>query len=272
MITILSFTSHQTHRHLTHLSHTLPLPYSSEDAPDIVEEELFVYYCKYSGRHVLTTNCNLSKAPRRRTDHSLVLDTEKYAAKLYTTDGGIKLIKRPNGDVEKQYRLNIGQLPVAYTSEPNGRYLYILDGALTTYRAEEGGTGLGGGKQPLPPCIIALPGKTTTQVTLFVEERSSYAAVLKISADYVEIQIKGGIQGSRGQEELLEMMGRVLGCRLGQMRILRGETAKHKILAIDGSSTSPEDVFEKLQKAVAFGKQEVAPASHSITRHVLHGV
>ena len=97
--------------------------------------------------------------------------------------------------------------------------------------------------------------------------------MLKISADYVEIQIKGGIQGSRGQEELLEMMGRVLGCRLGQMRILRGETAKHKILAIDGSSTSsPEDVFEKLQKAVAVGKQEVAPASHSITRHVLHGV
>ena len=99
--------------------------------------------------------------------------------------------------------------------------------------------------------------------------------MLKISADYVEIQIKGGIQGSRGQEELLEMMGRVLGCRLGQMRILRGKTVKHKILAIDGSSTSPEDVFEKLQKAVATGKQEktgVAPASHSITRHVLHGV
>jgi uncharacterized protein YggU (UPF0235/DUF167 family) len=99
--------------------------------------------------------------------------------------------------------------------------------------------------------------------------------VLKISADYVEVQIKGGIQGSRGQEELLEMMGRVLGCRLGQMRILRGETVKHKILAIDGSSTSPEDVFEKLQKAVATGKQDktgVVPASHSITRHVLHGV
>ena len=37
--------------------------------------QLFVYYCKYSGRHVLTTNCDISRAPKRRWDPThLVLD------------------------------------------------------------------------------------------------------------------------------------------------------------------------------------------------------
>ena len=33
---------------------------------------------------------------------------------LYATDGGVKLLKRSNGDLERQYRLNVGKLPVAY--------------------------------------------------------------------------------------------------------------------------------------------------------------
>lgn len=52
------------------------------------------YYCKYSGKHALTTNCNLNSAPRRRADHSLVVDTTKYTVRLYTTDGGVKHIRR----------------------------------------------------------------------------------------------------------------------------------------------------------------------------------
>ena len=58
------------------------------------DKPLYVYYCKYSGKHALTTDCNLANAPRRHTDHALVLDTEKYLAKLYTTDGGVKLLRR----------------------------------------------------------------------------------------------------------------------------------------------------------------------------------
>ncbi len=43
------------------------------------DKPLYVYYCKYSGKHALTTDCNLATAPRRRTDHALVLDTQAGA-------------------------------------------------------------------------------------------------------------------------------------------------------------------------------------------------
>lgn len=71
------------------------LTFSSEDAGPLKEAAVFLYYCKYSGKHVLTTDCDLSKAPRRRTDHSLVIDTTKHTVRLYnTSDGGEKLIRR----------------------------------------------------------------------------------------------------------------------------------------------------------------------------------
>lgn len=53
------------------------LTYSSEDAQVAAVEDIFVYYCKYSGQHVLTTNCDLAKAPRRRTDEATVIDTKR---------------------------------------------------------------------------------------------------------------------------------------------------------------------------------------------------
>ena len=46
------------------------LTYSSEDALADDEQQLHVYYCKYSGRHVLTTTCDLRRAPKRRYEHS----------------------------------------------------------------------------------------------------------------------------------------------------------------------------------------------------------
>lgn len=58
------------------------------------DKPLYVYYCKYSGKHALTTDCNLAAAPRRRTDHAIVLDTQAHLAKLYTSDGGTKLLRR----------------------------------------------------------------------------------------------------------------------------------------------------------------------------------
>ena len=47
-----------------------------------------------------------------------MLDTQRYQLKLYTTPGGEKLLKRKSGTVEKQYRLNLGKLPVAYRCMP----------------------------------------------------------------------------------------------------------------------------------------------------------
>eukprot|EP00887_Chlorella_sp_A99_P001188 scaffold14.g1188.t1 len=92
--------------------------------------DVYVYYCKYSGKHALTTDANLSEAPRRATDHALVVDTMKHTVKLHAIDGGTN-----GGKVEKQYRLSVGGLPFGYRTEPEGRYIYIFDDALTTYSA-----------------------------------------------------------------------------------------------------------------------------------------
>lgn len=58
---------------------------------------------------------DIDTLPRRRTDNARIIDQSKYAVKLYTTDGGVKLLRRKDGRVERQHRLNIGTLPVAYT-------------------------------------------------------------------------------------------------------------------------------------------------------------
>ena len=64
--------------------------------------------------HALSTDCDLSKAPRRCTDGSIVLDTDFYTVRLYAKDGGVKLLRRASGAVERQLRVNMGQLPIAY--------------------------------------------------------------------------------------------------------------------------------------------------------------
>ncbi|KAK9825691.1 hypothetical protein WJX81_004753 [Elliptochloris bilobata] len=222
------------------------LTYSSKDAPDVRSEQIYVYYCKFSGRHALTTNCDLRRAPRRRTDGSSVIDTQVYTAKLYTSDGGAKLIRRPEGHIEKQYRQNLGKLPIAYRSEPGGRFLYILSGALTTYSIEESQAGVE--KAPVPPCILPVEDGTS-QVSLEVDDRADRPTILKISADHVRIQIKSGISSEGAGEEILEFVRAVLGVRLSQLSLLRGESTRHKLLLVKG--VLPAKLFDQLQAFMA---------------------
>ncbi len=66
--------------------------------------------------------------------------------RLYTSDGGVKLLRRKGGEVERQHRLNVGRLPVAYRSEAEGGLLYVMDGAVTAFQKDPGEPGaLGGG-------------------------------------------------------------------------------------------------------------------------------
>lgn len=70
-----------------------------------------------------------------------MLDRNKHTIKLYTTDGGTKVLRRANGKVERQYRLNVGSLPVAYTSDQpadagDSDLLYIMDRAVTSYHRD----------------------------------------------------------------------------------------------------------------------------------------
>lgn len=42
---------------------------------------------------------DIDNLPRRRTDNARILDRNKYTIKLYTSDGGTKLLRRPGGKV-----------------------------------------------------------------------------------------------------------------------------------------------------------------------------
>merc|ERR1712227_653545 len=94
--------------------------YTSNNAQPVSDEKLYTYYCKYSGIHAITTSVEICKLPRRKTDNSIILDRDRYTVRLYTTDGGVKYLKRDD-KVEKQFRKYIGQLPVAYTTTNEAR-------------------------------------------------------------------------------------------------------------------------------------------------------
>lgn len=71
------------------------------------------------------------------------------------TDGGLKCLRRGPGKVERQFRMNIGELPIAYKTDAEGRYIYILDGALTSFENSITKTGV-----LVPPCITQSDPKT----------------------------------------------------------------------------------------------------------------
>jgi hypothetical protein len=216
----------------------------------------------------------------------------------------------------------IGTVPLMYCM--SRRYLYILDDALTTYTADE--SGLGEGKPPVPPCILRV-GKAT-QAALEVDDRGKRALVLKVTADFVRVQvraggeglgegtvgaatcngvwgagegagwvavtqtqtgglvsradgfpgvpptpcpsfhswlqIKAGINSGHANEELLEMLRGVLGVRLGQLSLKRGEDTRHKVLLVEGMS--PEAVYTRLQTAVNRNPRSLGRSS----KHVIN--
>lgn len=62
-------------------------------------------------------------------------------------------------------------------SEPEGRYLYVLDNVVTTYGVGRDATG--GGRPPTPPCITRAD-PTTTQIALEVDDHADTASLLKV--------------------------------------------------------------------------------------------
>lgn len=201
---------------------------------------LHIYHCKYSGRHALTTDCNLATCPRRRTDRAHVIDLEQHTVKLYTADGGVVLLRRPDNRVERQHRYNIGKLPVMYKSQPEGRFLYVFNDALTEFTADAGAAA----DAPIPPSIMPCsaarePGgdpEPCVEVTLSIEDRAGSAALLKITADSVRVQMTGSIaQAAELETEVLEYFRAVLGVRLSQLALVRGQSPREKLLRVWGS-------------------------------------
>ena len=208
--------------------------------------QLVVYYCRFSGRHAFTADVDIDALPRRRTDNARILDTSKHLVRLYTTDGGVKLLRRADGAVERQHRLNIGPLPVAYRAGGDGdgdggRLLYVMDGAVTAFMREPNA----GDRVPVPPCIRRAATGAATEAVLELEDRQPHAAVGRITADAVLVHLTGSASGDAAQHELLQLLSRVLNLRLPQLMLARGAHAKQRVLTVEG--LTPRQVYRALR-------------------------
>lgn len=127
--------------------------------------------------------------------------------------------------MERQLRMRVGKLPFAYWTEPEGKLLYIMDSAVTTYSTADDPSG-SGVIVPVPPCIRALDAAGgATAVTLEVDDRARGTGILKVSADAVRLQLKTSIIAEGAAEELLEYLRSILGgCMVG--RVEGGDTSQ----------------------------------------------
>ncbi|KAG2494497.1 hypothetical protein HYH03_007266 [Edaphochlamys debaryana] len=221
------------------------LTFTSEDGPRVDSSKLYVYHCKYSGRHAFTTDCDLKKLPRRRTDGAFVLDTNEVTVKLYCTDAGVKYIKRPNGNIERQYRYNLGQLPVAYKSDLNSPLLYVMDGAVTTFSNQNARRA---GKLLVPPCISRSEKTGLVELRLELDERSHHCTLSRVTADVVRVHVTGLMNGEAVHEELFDLFSRVLNVRLSQLDMRRAKSSRNRIMTVE--SLTPEQVYERLREAL----------------------
>ncbi|CAM8912638.1 unnamed protein product [Rhodiola kirilowii] len=222
--------------------------YSSEDAArEGSDSDLFVYYCKHCSSHVLITDTQLQKLPKRKTDKAYALNKTKHLARLNIEEAGKVLLKRGEGKLEKQFRMNcLGcGLLVCYRSEEDletATFIYIVDGALSTIAAETNPQ-----DAPMPPCITQLDGGLV-QLAIEVEDRAQRSAVTRVNADDVRVTVAAAAARGEANNELLEFMGKVLGIRLSQMTLQRGWNNKSKLLVVE--DLTARQVYEKLLEAV----------------------
>eukprot|EP00850_Spirogloea_muscicola_P016782 SM000139S00099 [mRNA] locus=s139:174862:177132:+ [translate_table: standard] len=240
--------------------------YTSEDGNvEGMQADLFVYYCRHCGAHVLISDTQLQAMPKRKTDNAYVLDKSKYIAKLNIVEGGKHILKRGDDKFERQYRMKCAgcDLLVCYRSEEsmeNAKLIYVTQGSLSSVAAETNpqvnGTPLNLVEEarssntcrdaPVPPCISVIEGGLV-QVAVEVEDRAPRSAITRINADDVRVSVAAQSRGGEANSELLEFMGKVLGLRLTQMSLQRGWSVKSKLLVVEGLSL--REVYEKLLQA-----------------------
>jgi uncharacterized protein YggU (UPF0235/DUF167 family) len=86
------------------------------------------------------------------------------------------------------------------------------------------------------------------QLALECDDRADKAGIVKVSAEYVRVEISNPVAHPDANEELLEAMRAVLGVRLSQMSLVRGPSTRHKLLLVEG--LQPDVAYERLQRAV----------------------
>uniref|UniRef100_A0A7S0WPZ2 STEEP1 domain-containing protein n=1 Tax=Pyramimonas obovata TaxID=1411642 RepID=A0A7S0WPZ2_9CHLO len=232
--------------------------YSSEDAPDNAEK-IYVYYCRYCGEHAFITDALLESMPQRKTDRARVIDTAEHHVKLKVTPGAVKYLKRGDGKVEKQFRYNCGALPVLYKSEEHGRYIYVMEDAVSSYASAEDIPVETKGEVPVPPCIQTnKDGKV--QIGIDIEDASPRVGIVRINADEVGVEVTSTTSKTQEfQEELLEYVGKVLKLRITQLQIQRGWSNRSRLLICQ--DITPKEAYERLYYAMVETKKNTIAAA-----------
>eukprot|EP00798_Chlamydomonas_sp_ICE-L_P016324 gene16324-22514_t len=151
-----------------------------------------------------------------------------------------------NGNIERQYRLMVDQLPVAYRNKEEGQYIYVLDNSVSTYVGSKKG-----GRLLVPPCI-ARNASGQTEVKVEIEDRAHRQALVRINADGVRIHTTTNVGNEGAAEEILQLFAKILSARLTQLQLqktgLKGG-GRNRVLIVD--HLSPQEVFEKLQAGLS---------------------
>lgn len=237
--------------------------FSSEDADPAASAAtaLNVYYCAFSGEHLLTTDAVLAALPRRRTDGAAVLDTARHVVRLLGKEEAVKYLRRGEGQLERQLRhTTAAGLVYAYRSEPEGRYVYLLPDALTSFAAPPPTAKPaprpappGSPLQACPPCVRALGAAAGggVQLAVLLQERSRAAAVLAVASEEVTVAVTGGAAGCAN--ELQAVLARALGVRAQQLTVLKGCSEGSRLVTVAGGLSSAE-AHAALLEAAAVGR------------------
>merc|ERR1712083_192520 len=184
------------------------------------------------GKHAITANINIFSLPKRQTDNSYILNKEKYIVKFYTTDGGIKCVKREENKVERQHRMHIGSLTVAYTLPSNNKFVYILEEAFTSFDEAIAIQGI-----LVPPCIMQIAdNKVKLLINLEdVAGQQKQTGIHSISADTIIYTTKNKFETNELTNEILHNFQEYLCKRPSQLKLLAGTTPMQKLLIVEKS-------------------------------------
>lgn len=209
--------------------------------------DLFVYSCKWSGDHAFTIDCKLDDLPMRRTDNARIVDTKGHVLSLHLEPGGTKLLRRRNGTIERQYRYHLGRLPVAYKSQPDGRFLFVFDDAVEC--VDSGSGGAASAAAPVPPCVLALPGGAG--LVIDAEDKGERPGIVKVRPDVVRVQLTTSLANDKCNVELLDFLSRALATRRSALSVTSGRYKRRKVVQV--LDVSREALHKQLQNAISKG-------------------
>ena len=82
--------------------------------------------------------------------------------------------------------------------------------------------------------VRVYPNAPTSEVSGFVN-------------DVLQVKIKAPPVRGKANQELVALLSRLLGVSKGKIAIVRGQTARNKVLSIDG--LNPDDILKRLSSA-----------------------